>query len=359
MDRVVDNPLHSPQRNKSGSQTFDKYDYQYHWALYRIITEHMTSNDYAVFIEYHEDVVFVNSLDKTIAKFEFNQIKTDEQKFSLAKLTRIPKNSQSILAKLISSCHNKPFTQQINEINLIATSGFNLDLKHPDIKYEKITIPDLTNSFIVKLEQKIKSEIQISTLPVNLQFIISDLPNIKFQETVIGEISKLIHTLSPTPSFNPVDIYRILIDELRKKGIVTFDYNKWDDALEKKALTSIKVTEVINEFTSTIYEEKYQTYFQEIVTELKLNVINRDSLRKAFNRYKLQRLGNRSATKLSTSKKICTLINSFLKNSGDEIAEMIQYVNDNLPLKIKEQFQSKIEIDAAIIFEYIKDNLNG
>lgn len=34
------NPLYTTQREKAGAQTFGKYMYQYHWALYRIFKEH-------------------------------------------------------------------------------------------------------------------------------------------------------------------------------------------------------------------------------------------------------------------------------------------------------------------------------
>lgn len=82
------NPLAVPQREKVGARTFDKYEYQYHWALYRIIDEQKTNNEYALFIELHEDVVIADALDVGVANFEFNQIKNiSKPKYSIKNLT--------------------------------------------------------------------------------------------------------------------------------------------------------------------------------------------------------------------------------------------------------------------------------
>jgi len=106
------NPLLSPQREKAGSDTKAKYAYQYHWALYRAIQEHRKANEYAVFVELHEDVVLCDSLDASKAKFEFNQVKTNSAKFTKTALIR-PKNGSSPLGKLISSVSNKAYADKI------------------------------------------------------------------------------------------------------------------------------------------------------------------------------------------------------------------------------------------------------
>lgn len=69
------NPLATAQRERAGAQTFEKYEYQYHWALCRIIGAHENMDDYVVYIELHEDVVLATSTQESIARFEFNQIK--------------------------------------------------------------------------------------------------------------------------------------------------------------------------------------------------------------------------------------------------------------------------------------------
>lgn len=85
MSKTNKNPLYSSQREKSGANTYLKYQYQYNWGLSRVISEHESLNDYAVFIELHEDVVVSDSLDASKARFSFNQVKTDKNSMVLPK----------------------------------------------------------------------------------------------------------------------------------------------------------------------------------------------------------------------------------------------------------------------------------
>ena len=98
MSKNIDNnPLFEGQREKSGSTTFDKYSFQYHWALYRVISNHLDQKEYAVIIELHEDVVVSNSLDVDSAKFEFNQVKTNKTPFNTFQLVKNKKAGNSVL----------------------------------------------------------------------------------------------------------------------------------------------------------------------------------------------------------------------------------------------------------------------
>ena len=97
------NPLAVAQRETAGASTYGKYEYQYHWALGRILDEHSNSTDYIVFVELHEDVVYCSSINESKAQFEFNQVKnkstTKYTNKSLTKRTR--KDPNSVLGKML------------------------------------------------------------------------------------------------------------------------------------------------------------------------------------------------------------------------------------------------------------------
>ncbi|NKI26499.1 DUF4297 domain-containing protein [Arenibacter sp. 6A1] len=113
------NPLLEPQREKAGSTTFGKYGYQYHLALFRIIEEHKEFNEYAVFLELHEDVVNSNSLDQSSATFDFKQFRTNKPRFTEHGLTKKTKTKPSVLAKLVGSCINKDYSLLITSMNMV------------------------------------------------------------------------------------------------------------------------------------------------------------------------------------------------------------------------------------------------
>lgn len=350
------NPLFNSQREKSGARTFDKYSFQYHWALYKIITQHENSNEYAVIMELHEDVVISNSLDVSIAQFEFNQVKTNKSPFNTYQLVKKKINGSSVLGKLVQSGNEKPFSAQINSLNLIATNKFSLNLKKDDVELKTITKSDLSDNQIKMLEDELLKEIGVSELPTNIKFIISEIPNNNYQTFLIGAISELINKIFPGSYSNAQAIYTLLIDELYRKGKVTYDFSKWDELLQDKALTSIQVTRVINEFTNLKDEAKIEAEFNAICSELSLKSIEAKRLKRSFSRYRRQRISYRSTLQMDTTFFFVDAIESNISNGVIEIKELIDNVQNIIPPKIEKQFSSKDEITTAIICEYIMMN---
>lgn len=347
------NPLFDAQREKSGAETFEKYSYQYHWALYRIIDEHEKLNEYAVFVELHEDVVIANSLNNEKARFEFDQVKTNSASFNTYQLVQNKKNGKSVLGKLISSGIEKPFSDKINKLNLVSLNKFSLDLKDKKIDLDIIRIEDLTENQFKDLENEIIKELSINALPTNIQFIIPKLSEKNFQNDVIASIAKLISNLFPGSYCNSVEIYRLLIDEVNRKGTVTYDFKNWDELLLKKALTSITVTRVINEFTNLKDEAKIESEFNSICIELGFKSIQSKKLRQSFNRYRCQRISNGSTIQIDTTKFITKEIQNNIDNGIISLEELISNVQNSLPIKISNQFTTIEEVKSAIICEYI------
>lgn len=347
------NPLFNSQREKAGAQTFDKYSYQYHWALYRIIREHDMTNEYAVFIELHEDVVISNSLDASIAKFEFNQVKTNKTPFNTFQLVVNKKGGNSVLGKLVKSGIAKPYANAIESLNLIATNKFSLELKKKDVDLNIIRKEDLSDNQLKELEDALKKELSITELPSNIKFIYSDLPGNNYQTFLIGAIAELINKLFHGSYSNPKDIYTLLIDELYRKGKVTYDFKLWDELLKNKALTSIQVTRVINEFTNLKDEAKIESEFNNICDELGLKSIETKKLKRSFSRYRRQRISNRSSLQIDTTDFFIKGIELNIAMGITDMKDLIENVQKVIPAKIGKQFSSKDEISTALICEYI------
>lgn len=347
------NPLFESQREKSGAQTFDKYSFQYHWALYRIISEHENSNEYAIIIELHEDVVLANSLDVSIAKFEFNQVKTNNSSFNTYQLVKKKKNGSSVLGKLVQSGNGKSFSTQIESLNLIATNKFTLELKKKDVNLKRITKSDLSDKQLKELEDELLKEINISELPANIQFIVSDIPSNNYQTFLIGVIAELINKIFPGSYSNAQDIYKLLIDELYRKGKVTYDFTNWDELLKDKALTSIQVTRVLNEFTNLKDEAKIEAEFNSICNELNLKSIEAKRLKRSFSRYRRQRISNRSTLQMDTTTFFVNEIESNISRGVTELKELIENVQKVVPQKIGNQFSTNDEVITALMCEYI------
>jgi len=350
------NPLFEAQREKSGSTTLSKYLFQYHWALYKIITEHSTIPEYAVFLELHEDVIICNSLHVNKAKFDFNQVKTTNVTFNTNQLVKSKKNGSSVLGKLVKSGSEKPFTKSINKINLIAVKDYGLELKKEGATLKTITKDDLSKKQLDELELELKKEIGVNGLPDNLQFIVTNLPETNYQLITIGAIAELINSLFPHSYTDAKNIYTTLIDELIRKGKETYDFTLWEEVLKNKALTSVQVVNVIAQFTNIKNESNIDLEFNDICKELNLKTVQSKQLRQQFNRYRTQKLSNRSTLQLDTTKNVIKLINENFSNGVTDIEDLINNVSKSLPQNIKKQFTNEQESTSAIICEFIMMN---
>jgi hypothetical protein len=349
------NPLLDTQREKAGAVTFAKYQYQYHWALYRMLKEHSEKKEYAVFIELHEDVIVSNSLDSESAQFEFNQVKTTGKKFTVGALTTPPaKKKGSILGLLINSSTGRSFSDKIRSLNLVSVQPFSLKLKDEvDLELKKISVDDLHEDTLKSLISKLKAEIGIDALPANLHFIVSDLSESSFKEVVIAQIATIIAEMFPESYCNPIHIYHALYDEAQRKGIVTTDFKSWSDLINLKAITSPTVAEVISRFTNIKDESHIQNQFNNIVSELSLKSIAAKELERSFTRYRQKKIGSRTTLQLDTSAHLRELITSEIDMGVAEMPILIDNVSKKINSSIKNQFVTKVELNAAIICEFI------
>lgn len=305
------NPLAVAQRETAGAQTFDKYEYQYHWALCRILGAHENADDYVVFIELHEDVVLATSTDESVARFEFNQIKNvSSSPWNQKKLTSVPKATankvkNSVLGKMLQGVREKPFVDKLNSLDLVATCGFNLPPKQDGLKLSIISIGDLHDDCLKDIQAAIDKELGTYPLPKTLRFITPHLPSSGFQNFTIGQISNLVDLKAPGSKCNASTIYRVLIDDLHRKGAVTFDFTEWNSLVKNKGTTHSDVERVISSYTENKGIEVFLQDFEDILGELELKPHKRIQVRRAFERYhravRLERtliaIGNQQAVK--------------------------------------------------------------
>lgn len=226
------NILGHAQRETSGATTFGKYDFQYHWALCRIIEKHKENSDYALLIEYHEDVVIADSLYGSSANFEFFQVKNTGNPFTSDALTKREKGAKgpknSILGKLLSSCIGTDYEDRITEIGLVSSSGFSFDQKDNRLKLDIITSGDLSVECLSGLTEKLKAELGIVIFPENLKFIVPKIKLENQEEFVIARFAELVNDIFPNSHCNAVNIYRAVIDEIHRKGRNTYDFTVWE-----------------------------------------------------------------------------------------------------------------------------------
>lgn len=370
------NPLAAPQREKAGSQTFDKYLYQYHWALCRALDAHKQSNDYVVFVELHEDVILSNSTDPEKAFFEFNQVKnlsnsplnhksiskfkTKTKKIKATATTKATTETKitenSILGKMLLSTKDKPFFEKINQHNLVATCGFKLDLDTNNSNFSVIKIGQLSEQALKEINDAITKEIGVTELPATLTFIVPNLPTIGFQETTIGRISQFVEAKYSGKKCNASNIYRLLIDELYKKGTVSYDFAIWSDLLENKGLTGENIEHVINANTENMGFEALLNDFNDIALELGFTKLHQKrAFKNEMERYHQSTYAARTSLDIHIHDELqkLTTQNIHIFNTQGT-AKYINYVITLISEDIKEKMNLDInKIKAALAVELL------
>ena len=354
------NPLAAAQREKAGAQTFEKYKYQYHWALCRILGAHVSDDDYVVFIELHEDVVFATSTDESLAFFEFNQIKNiSSDSWNTKKLTSVSKTTtkkvtNSILGKMLQGVRDKPFVDKLKSLDLVATCGFNLPSKTDGLKLSIITIGDLHEDCLKDIQTAIDKELGSYPIPKVLRFITPDLPPSGFQDFTIGKISNLVDLKAEGAMCNASTIYRVLIDDLYRKGTVSFDYKDWNSLVKYKGTTHGDVERVISSYTEKKGFEVFENDLADILNDLELKSNKRILVRRAFERYhkavRLERSLISINNQLAVKEAVESNFETFEKHG---VREFMELTIEALPTMTKNNFVDLESTKAAIIYELL------
>ncbi len=354
------NPLAAAQRETAGAQTFEKYLYQYHWALCRILGAHETDNDYVVFIELHEDVVLATSTDESIARFEFNQIKNvSSTVWNPKKLTSVPKATgkkvtNSILGKMLQGIRKKPFVEKLNSLDLVATCGFNLPPKTDGLKLSIISIGDLHDDCLKDIQAAINKELGTYPLPKTLRFITPDLPPSGFQNFTIGKISNLVDLKAPGSMCNASTIYRVLIDDLQRKGTVAFDFTDWNNLVKNKGTTHSDVERVISSYSEKKGFEVFEKDLDDILKDLELKSNKRIQVRQAFERYHSAVRLERSLIAIDNQQAVKEAVECNFEAFDEEgVQSFMEQAIASLPEATKKNLVDLEATQAAIIYELL------
>ncbi len=113
------------------------------------------------------------------------------------------------------------------------------------------------------------------------------------------------------------------------------------------------VTQVINEHTNRKQDSKVYEELDSFMNDLGLKSLEKRNWKKSFERYYLQRIGNKAINQFDISSDIKITISKYLPNSNEDINLLLSQVIDNLSEKTKKKFDNDIDIKCAILCELI------
>ena len=348
------NPLAEAQRESAGASTFGKYNFQFHWALCEIIKKHKSKNEYALLIEYHEDVVIASSLDPENAQFEFYQVKNQGATYTPSSLTKRKKGANntfksSVLGKLLSSCVNTTYANRIVKIGLVSSSGFSLSIDE-GLKLDVIKIGDLSDNDLASLTKNIRDELGIEVLPEHLQFIVPEIQLENQEDYVLAHFARLVDALFPGALCNPVNIYRSIVDEMGRIGRVEYDYKDWARLIDKKSLTSSDVQNVIVQYSRHPSIDDLKSAFDDLANDLGWRSKQKRQFKSKLTLLALRRAGFMSALDIEITN---SFKRSHSKISEDVYADDSSYVDALHQQAIDDGLLSKVNDPEELLLEVI------
>jgi hypothetical protein len=350
---TASNPLYVPQREKAGAATFDRFNFQYDWALYEFLGKHRDNEASIVFVEFHEDVVFSSSLNADEARFVFCQVKAGASaNFTKTSLVKRVKQKPSVLAKMFTSVDDKRILERVDKVRLVATGGFKLELAEKGFQLEEIPWDALSPETANEIKTALEGELGAGCAVEKLRFHKPELGELQHRRTVIGLIADLVSERIPNGAADCRAIYLILQDELRRKGVHTWDYSDWESLVSNKGLTGQRVDALFDQFASSKTVDDLLSDFEYATADLQYEPRERRKLRQAAQTYILNTLDGGSLAHLQVRASICKHLESDfpLRLSVELLARLISACPD----VVREHLIDQNFRTAAYIIEYLR-----
>jgi Txe/YoeB family toxin of Txe-Axe toxin-antitoxin module len=350
------NPLGlEPKREKSGSDTFRKYNFQYHWAFCRMLDELENGKEFALFIEEHEDVTVADSLDAEKTTFEFNQVKETSKKHTIQSLTKkTKKDPLSLIEKLAKSCCDKSYSKKISRVNFVSTGGYSFELHKDGFNFEVISSSQLSENEGKVVAGCIAEIKDTGGFYEKLAFVIPELPDKGFDLLVEGRISSLISKIAPGFKYDSSSIYSCVIRDLNRKGENSFDYTDWDHAIRKKAITHKQLSTIIEQYIGRKPDENIVAELTQILKDdYAFNSITRRSVVGGFNRYYAKRMASREKLVNDVSMDIISNIEK-LAHKYSSAKDLEAEVVNSLSKSTLSFFQTSEDITGAFLYEFLE-----
>ena len=343
--------LSRPPREKSGSKTSGRYDFQKNWTICKIIDLHAAQKNYLVICDYHEDVLIFDDIGDQ-NKASFVQVKTDENKsWTVTRLLKKVKG-KSIIGKLLSNCDLG--LEGIDGLIIASNAEFeftNVTCK-PKEELPFSALPEVDAQKIIK---SVKGELGDKFSEEMSSLLIFSCSALSLQDNSThtkGILAEFIEKRLPNRTFSVTPIYRTLFDEVRRKTSDDSTCSDFDTFVSKKGITRSLLEDSLallasNQTSESTWQTVVGSLAQEGFAPLALNRI-----RRSWQIYDIKRTDYANISFQSVSKKLKNLSNSISRE--DENMSLKALINTCISSMTAAEINSLGGADileAAILYE--------
>lgn len=339
---LYDKILNTPQRENNGAIAGNRFQYQYHWALIKLLRLFNEQDDFVLFLEFAEDIIILDSEDNP-KEIDFYQIKTNNDSKSfywtlgdLMKTGTTPKPKKSFMQKLIDNYVR--YEGNVKQINFISNKPYKFKSTSSLIN-KHIFLKDLSTDEFKKVQDNIcnfcKNKNCSNECKSLVVFSISELPFDSFRNTCIGELSEFLDKNCKSKDINERALYKTLISDIERKSNVEDIPTDKEKLIDLKSITRKQFSEQLNkiDINSQIHNE-----WGEIHTDISkyFNMIETKKIKKAFERLIIDMLNPENL-----------LLNKIIQY----VSDIREYIEDNFEDDLKSylyKIVNKIRIENDI-----------
>ena len=351
---IYDNLLNIPQRENAGSLVPNRYKYQYHWSLAKILDLYETQDDFAMFFEFGDDVLILDS-SKEPKTLDFYQIKTRKQNntlyWTLSNLTNKGTKTnpkQSIIENLIDNYARYKY-ENIKSIQLVSNLPFKFDMmviqSEQNCKLELLSDKEIQKIFSQTCHICKKTDCNEECKSI-ICFSCSGIPIDYFKETCIGKLNNFLVKKYPNFNLSPQSLYDVLLKDIEIKSMKIGQYISPEDLIKDKCISKDQLDKQLNEFhKNSILHNQWTEMDQKFSKIFPIN--QRKNIKREFKKYIIDSLNPENIL----LEKINKTIQLQLKDKTED-----KEINDdelkNIFDDICDYTISNIEIDTSV---YNKD----
>lgn len=333
MSELKNSIINIQPREKSGSTSSNRFDFQKNWAICKILELHEKPEDYLVTLEYHDDlVVFDSSTDPK--KISFYQVKTNKNpNWTINSLVKRKSGKNGLLNSHLGKLydHIEKFNDSVESLNFVTNNKITGKL-YNDIKCEDTSgfcCKDLNKVDLDKIIQSLKEEHSLNNLKdfASITFFkLGELSIDKHSELTKIKLAEYIEKYLPEVKYQISPLYKSIFDEIRKKSNIEKSVTNFNELKKHKSISR-------NDFDSYLENLKYSNSIHDLsnAIEHRLNSEKADfktirNFRKNSKIYEIKKMTYNDKSLKKLEKEISHIINEMELDADDNLQEFAEQI---------------------------------
>lgn len=300
MATTLDALVGTPPEEFGGQRATNRLNYQRDWTFCLLLKLHLGQEDYLIVCDYHDDLLLLNgSVSPT--KIDAFQVKSSQKKsWSVASLLAQETGKAGLLPSVLGKMYRNrlKFSSLAASSHFVSNQPFSIELVSDPKSGDRtmFTADEIESSEKAKIVARLKTELRLSFDPIidaSLVFSVSDLSVRGHAEQTRGKLSDFLESRDASRTYPIGALYRVIADHIAKCIAHESACTSVVDLIALKSISRVAFEKMIVDcltVADAIDPDKLKRDYENVLREEQVPLLAARRLRKAFERYLLERL---------------------------------------------------------------------